>query len=41
MDGLDLLSHQGVCSFKIWTGMDVEPEQMRQDGLRFIQESAH
>ncbi len=35
-DGLDLLSHQGVCSFKIWTGKDVEPEQMRQDGLRFI-----
>lgn len=33
--GLDLLAHQGVCSFYNWTGVLVEAEQMRQDVLDF------
>lgn len=33
--GLDLLIHQGVCSFYNWTGKQVLPEQMRQDVLDF------
>ena len=33
--GLDLLAHQGVCSFYNWTGVQVSPEQMRQDVLQF------
>lgn len=33
--GLDLLAHQGVCSFFNWTGLRVEPEQMREDVLAF------
>ena len=35
-DGLDLLAHQGVCSFKIWTGISVDPKQMKQDALDFL-----
>lgn len=33
--GLDLLAHQGVCSFRHWTGVSVTAEQMRQDVLAF------
>ncbi|WP_295582446.1 shikimate dehydrogenase [uncultured Oscillibacter sp.] len=33
--GLDLLAHQGVCSFAHWTGVQVPPEQMRRDVLAF------
>ncbi|MCI8398862.1 MAG: hypothetical protein HFF90_05625 [Oscillibacter sp.] len=35
MGGLDLLAHQGVCSFFNWTGLRVAPEQMREDVLAF------
>ena len=35
VSGLDLLAHQGVCSFWNWTGVRVSPEQMRQDVLNF------
>lgn len=37
VNGLDLLAHQGVCSFKIWTGMTVSPEMMRRDALEFME----
>ena len=36
VDGLDLLAHQGACSFKIWTGISVDPKQMKQDALDFL-----
>lgn len=39
VNGLDLLAHQGVCSFKIWTGVEVEPALMRGDALEFIENS--
>lgn len=38
IDGLDLLDHQGAASFKIWTGIEVSPDLMREDGLRFLGE---
>lgn len=37
--GLDLLSHQGACSFEIWTGETVDPGIMKSDALRFLQEN--
>ncbi|MDD3347859.1 shikimate dehydrogenase [Oscillibacter sp.] len=33
--GLDLLAHQGACSFYNWTGVKVSADQMRQDVLQF------
>ena len=36
VNGLDLLAHQGTCSFKIWTGMTVSPDVMRRDALEFM-----
>lgn len=35
--GLDLLVHQGVCSFEIWTGKKVDPGVMKKDALQFLQ----
>ncbi len=40
VEGLDLLAHQGVCSFKIWTGVDVQPATMKQDALNFLQRNS-
>lgn len=37
--GLDLLAHQGACSFKLWTGLDVSPSVMYEDAAEFLAES--
>ncbi len=37
VEGLDLLAHQGICSFKLWTGVDVDAATMKQDALTFLQ----
>lgn len=37
VNGLDLLAHQGVCSFEIWTGIRVEPDVMRADAMKFLE----
>ena len=39
VNGLDLLAHQGTCSFKIWTGITVSPDIMRRDALEFMERS--
>ena len=39
--GLDLLVHQGACSFKNWTGFDVEPAEMKSDIIKFFQTNEH
>lgn len=39
--GLDLLAHQGVCSFFNWTGTRIAPEQMREDVLAFWKTHRH
>lgn len=36
IDGLDLLAHQGVCSFEIWTGKRIDPKVMKEDALMFL-----
>jgi len=36
VDGLDLLAHQGILSFRIWTGTEVAPLQMKRDALEFL-----
>jgi shikimate dehydrogenase len=36
VEGLDLLVHQGTASFFNWTGVDVDPAQMKKDILRFL-----
>ena len=33
--GLDLLAHQGVCSFRNWTGAEVDYDTMRRDVLDY------
>lgn len=35
VEGVNLLVHQGVVSFKIWTGIDVKPSVMKKDILDF------
>lgn len=39
VDGLWLLVHQGLCSFRIWTGITVEAEEMRKNALDFLREN--
>ncbi len=39
VEGLDLLVHQGVCSFKNWTGIDVSPAEMRSVIIKFFQKN--
>ncbi|QAT48782.1 shikimate dehydrogenase [Caproiciproducens sp. NJN-50] len=36
VEGLNLLVHQGVCAFQIWTGKDADPSVMYQDAFNFI-----
>lgn len=36
VDGISLLVHQGTKSFEYWTGMKVDPAQMREDILDFL-----
>jgi shikimate dehydrogenase len=36
VEGLDLLVHQGACSFHTWTGVRVDPAQMLEDILQFM-----
>ena len=38
VDGLELLIHQGLCSFEIWTGIKADACTMRKDALKFLQE---
>lgn len=37
VEGIDLLVHQGACSFFNWTGIQVDPAQMKEDILNFMQ----
>ena len=36
VEGLELLIHQGLCSFEIWTGIRVDANIMRRDALNFM-----
>ena len=36
VEGLDLLVHQGACSFKNWTGIEVNPAEMKSDIINFL-----
>ncbi|MEZ6119560.1 MAG: hypothetical protein R3C28_23740 [Pirellulaceae bacterium] len=36
IDGLGMLVNQGVISIKYWTGLDVEPEVMRQRVIQVL-----
>lgn len=36
VSGIDLLVHQGICSFNNWTGIKVESDQMKEDIMEFL-----